>query len=522
MSKPTTPTTVLDTEPPSSAKRIPRGKEIAIVVGIFIAILIGGLDQFVVLTALPTIATDLSQPSGVAFVLAAYLISGTIGIPIFGRLSDMFSRRSVFMLGLMTFIAGSVLAGLSQNLNELIVFRAVQGFSSEAFIIVGFTIVSVIFPPENRARIAGLFSGSFVIATILGPFLGSYIVDQTTWRWVFFINIPIAVFGVIILIPMLGKLLPEKKSRFDYSGTVLLVGWVSALMFALVQNSDAGWSWSDVRILGLLTLATVLLISFVVWELKTDHPVVPLRFFTKRVFAASGSVAFFRGLVLSSLLVFVAIYVGLVLLHGGSNAADTVRDVLYWFLIPAVIGAGLGSQLMIRVTYRSLTAFGTALALVGTFFLTQITASTPTWQFIFGFLPTGGLILVLPPIGLGIGLTFAVTLLASQFAVSQDDVGAATGIIQFLGVLGGAIGVSILSSFEQWRIGVLSPALPSQNCLTGQTSSTICASYLQGVQNASFTSIQEIFMILLVMITIAFVSSLFMTGRMPKISKSQV
>jgi hypothetical protein len=260
----------------------------------------------------------------------------------------------------------------------------------------------------------------------------------------------------------------------------------------------------------------VLLAGFVFRELKTVQPVVPLRFFAKRVFAASGFVAFFRGLVLSSLLVFVAIYVGLILLHGRANRADTVRDVLYFFLIPAVIGAGVGSQLMIRLPFRVLTVFGMGLALIGAFFLAQISSSTPIWQFNFGFLPTGGLILALPPIGLGIGLTFAVTLLASQFAVSRDDIGAATAIIQFLGVLGGAIGVSILSSFQQWRISVLSPSLPSQSCLGGNGLTTICGSYLQAVQNAGISSIQETFVIIFAMMIAAFVSSLFMTGKMPK------
>ncbi|MDA4130441.1 MAG: MFS transporter [Thaumarchaeota archaeon] len=512
---------VVVSEPVSSprALTISRGKGVLIVLGIFVAILMGALDQFVVLTALPTIATDLSQPSGVAFVLAAYLISGTIGIPIFGRLADMYSRRSVFLVGLVRFIAGSALAGFSANLDELIAFRAVQGFSSEAFIIVGFTIVSVLFPPENRARIAGLFSGSFVIATILGPFLGSYIVDQTSWRWVFYINIPIAIAGLLILIPVLGRLVPEKATRhFDVPGTALLVGWVSTLMFALIQNSDAGWGWTDLRILGLLGASATLLLGFVYRELKTDQPVVPLRFFSRRVFAASGSVAFFRGLVLSSLLVFVAIYVGLILSHGGASTADTIRDVLYFFLIPAVLGAGAGSQVMLRVPYRALTMFGMGLAVIGTFLLSQISSATPVWQFSFGFLPTGGLVLALPLVGLGIGLTFAVTLLASQFAVSRDDFGAATGIIQFLGVLGGAIGVSILSSFQQWRIAALTPALPSQSCLGGPVSS-VCSSYLQAVQNAGVVATQEIFIIVFVMMIAAFISSMFVTGHMPKSAK---
>jgi EmrB/QacA subfamily drug resistance transporter len=500
---------------PRSASPIALSRAVkgGIVAGIFLAILMGALDQFVVLTALPNIATSLGESTGVAFVVAAYLISATVGIPIFGRLADLYSRRDVFLVGLATFIGGSVLAGLSQNLAELIVFRAVQGVASNAFIVVGFAIVAALFPPEARARIAGVFTGTFVIATILGPFLGSFLVDHASWRWVFYINIPIAFVATTLLLASLGPLRPERAGRFDPVGAALLVGWISTLTFALVQNSDSGWAWTDARIELLVASGLLTLLAFVVWELRAKDPLMPISYLARRVVGASGAVSFLRGAALVSLYTFLAIYIGLVLLHGASDAADRVRDVLYFLVIPAVIGAAFGSQLVTRIAYRTLTAVGMGLALVGSLLLTLATSTTPLWQFTFGFLPTGGLILPLLPIGLGIGLTFPVTLLSVQFAVPAEQVGAATSIVQFLSTLGGAVGVALLTSFQEWRLAALAPSAPSAACAAGQVAT--CANYYQALQSAEFTSVHQVFVVLSALLAVAFVSALFLTGTLP-------
>lgn len=486
------------------------------VVALFLAILMGALDQFVVLTALPNIATSLGESTGVAFVVAAYLISATVGIPIFGKLADMYSRRDVFLAGLATFIGGSVLAGLSQNLTELIVFRAVQGVASNAFIVVGFTIVAALFPPELRARIAGAFTGTFVIATIVGPFLGSFIVDHSSWRWVFYINIPIALLATGLLGGTLGRLRPDTVGRFDLPGAALLVGWISTITFALVQNSDSGWAWTDPRIEGLVIVGLALLVAFVVWELRAKDPLMPIAYLGGRLVGASGSVSFLRGAALISLYTFLAIYIGLVLLHGGADAADKVRDTLYFLVVPAVFGAAVGSQMVTRVGYRPLTTVGMGLALVGSLLLTQVTSTTPLWQFSFGVFPTGGIILPLVPIGLGIGLTFPVTLLAVQFAVPADQVGAATSIVQFLSTLGGAVGVALLTSFQEWRLAALSPAPPSASCADGSGALASCGNYYQAIQGAEFTSVHQVFIVISILLAIAFLAAFFLKGAIPR------
>ena len=491
-----------------------------VILGIFLSLLMGALDQFVVLTALPNIVREFGQPNGATFVVSAYLITSTVAVPIFARLSDISSRRNIFLVGMGIFIAGSALAGLSQNLGELIAFRGVQGFGSGCFFPVGLSIIAVAFPPETRARLTGAFSGVFGIATVAGPFLGSTIVDNTTWRWVFYINIPIGVIGAVILAYALGALRPSKRETFDVGGAALLSAWVGALMFALFQVSDSGWAWSDPRIIGLLAGFVAGFIAFVVYELRLEKPLVPLRLFKDRVVASSSAVSALSRGAIFALITIMSVYVGFVLYHNGPGASDAVRDMLYFMVIPMVVGAFIGGQSLTRVNYRPLVASGMAIAAVGMYLLTMVTPSTPTWQFTDGFLPTGGLILPLMPLGFGLGLTFGPTTLAVQYRVAPKDVGQATGLIQFLGTLGAAVGLSLFGAFQTWRFANVAPSAPPAVCYTQNPPSAACqgllASYPHQLLQAFVTSYVSVFEVMLVLVVLAFLASLFLTGGIPK------
>ncbi|MCI4372945.1 MAG: MFS transporter, partial [Thermoplasmata archaeon] len=215
MNAPANPPIPADPAPETDAHREARtglrrpALAFAVVLGIMLCLLMGALDNFVVLTALPNILSDLHAPTGgETFVVSAYLISSTVAIPIFAKLSDLFDRKRVLLAGLLIFIGGSILSGVSQTFNELVFFRAVQGFGSGDFFPVGLSIVAVIFPPETRARVTGFLSGVFGIATVAGPLLGAFIVDSYTWRWVFYVNIPVGLVGLILLLVALGPIRP--------------------------------------------------------------------------------------------------------------------------------------------------------------------------------------------------------------------------------------------------------------------------------------------------------------------------
>jgi len=493
--------TVAEADPATSAfGPLSEFAAILVLVAVFFAILMGAMDSLVVATVLPTIAGDLHQVNGVTFVVSSYLISSTIAIPIFARLSDIASRRNVMIAGLVIFIVGSALAGLSQNLSELIVFRGVQGFGGGGVFPVAIAMVAVLFPPATRSRVTGVLSGAAGIAIVLGPLVGSAIVQVTTWRWVFYINLPFGILATAVLLIAVGPLRSATSGRFDTVGAALLSGWVGALMFALVQVADSGWGWTDPRILGLLAGAVLLAAAFLGWELRTPQPLVPLRLMGQRVIAASSGAYLFTGVVFSALITFLSVFVGIVLLGSGPNAAGDVRDIIYFLAVPLILGAALGGQILLRVSYRNMIATGLAAAGVAGLFLSHLSATTPLWVLAGGFLPVGGLALPLIPMGFGLGLALSGVTIAVQNEAPAAEVGAAIGLTRFLQSLGGAVGISLLTVFETWRYGVLS---------AGATTPT-------AIQNALVSTYSEVFLILAICILLAFAFSLFFVGHVPR------
>jgi MFS family permease len=472
---------------------------VLVLVAIFLAILMGGMDALVVSTVLPNIAGDLHQVDGVTFVVSGYLISSTISIPIFSRLSDITSRRNTFVLGLSVFIGGSVLAGLSQNLSELIVFRGIQGFGGGGVFPVAIAMVGVLYSPTTRTRATGFLSAAAGLSIVLGPLVGSYIVSVTTWRWVFYINLPFGLAAMAIVLLAIGPLRATSVGRFDIVGTGLLSGWVGPLMFALVQVSDAGWGWSDPRVVALLVAAILLLGVFLWWELRTDQPLVPLRLLGHRVIGAVSGIMLFTGVVFSSMITFLSVFVGIVLLHQGPSATNSVRDMIYFFAIPMIVGASLSGQILTKVSYRTLVAPGLLLAGAVGLLLTQLTPSVPLWVLAAGVIPVGGIALPLVPMGFGLGVALAGGQIAILNEAPAPQLGGAVGISRFLQSLGGALGISLLTVFQAWRY----------HALSGGTSTPA------GSVTALVGSYNEVFLVLTVCIFVAFGFALLLTGRAP-------
>lgn len=471
-----------------------------VMAGVFFAILMGAMDALVVATVLPTIASDLHQVNGVTFVSGAYLITSTISIPIFSRLSDIASRRNIFLLGLGIFIVGSALAGLSQNLTELIVFRSLQGIGGGGVFPVAIAMVAVLFPPQTRARITGVLTGAAGLAIVIGPLVGSYIVSVTTWRWVFYINLPFGVMAMIVLMLAVGPLRPLVAGRFDAAGAGLLSSWVGALMVALVEVSDAGLAWTDPRIMALLGASVVLFPIFLWWELRMKEPLVPLRLMKQRIIGATSGVMFFTGIVFNCLISFLSVFVGVVLLDDGPSATGDVRDIVYFLAVPLILGAGLSGQLLTRISYRQAIVPGLAVASVSSLFLTQLTASSSLWAFAGGFLLVGGIALPLIPLGFGLGFSLSVPTIAIQNEATREDVGAAIGLTRFLQSLGGALGISLLTAFESWRFKSLSVGLTAPDAIA----------------NALATTYDEIFLVLAICVVLSFGFGVFFRGRLPR------
>jgi len=481
-------------EDPPRAALTPLSRTL-VLCGIFLAVLMGAMDGLVVGTVLPTIAVDLHQVNGVTFVVSAYLVSSTIAIPIFARLSDISSRRNVFLAGLAVFIAGSALAGLSQNLTELIVFRGIQGFGGGGVFPVAVAMVTVLFPPETRTRAIAVLGASSGVSIAAGPLLGSYIVSITTWRWVFYINLPFGFAALAVLLLAVGPLRAPTGERFDVLGAGLMTGWVAALILALFQVANSGWGWTDLRIVALLGGAAVLFAGFLAWELRVEHPLVPLRLLRRPVIASASGIMLFMGVVFSALITFLSLFVGIVL----HDPASDVRDMIYFFAAPMLVGIFVAGALLNRVQYRALVLPGILVSGLAGLLLDRLTSSTPLWSLRFGLLLSGGIALPLIPMGFGLGMGLAGAMIAVQNDAPTKEIGAANGLIRFFQSLGGALGISLLTIFQTWRLGQLSSGVTTPD----------------GALGALVHSYDDVFLILALLVFVAFVCSFWLTGRVP-------
>jgi EmrB/QacA subfamily drug resistance transporter len=496
-------------ETPAPISTIDR-KAMIVVVSLMMGLLMGALDGTIVLTALGQILKDLNGQSAAetTFVVAAYLIAQTIALPIFGKLSDSYGRRRFFLLGLVVFLIGSALSGISQTTNELIVFRAVQGVGAGAFFPVAMSIIGVMFTPEARARLTGVFASVFGIASVIGPFVGSYIVDNLSWRWVFYVNIPIGVIALAMIVAYLPPLRATVKPKpFDTVGSVLLAAWVGPLVFVLQEVSapaGAAWAWTDPRVLGLLAASAALFVGFLLQELRSADPLVPLRYFQQRVILIGSAISLLRGVVLLGVSVFVTVFVD-IQLNNGPTSADAVRNVLYGFVLPLVFGSIVGGRLLLRFPYRPIMVSAMALMTFGMFVLSTATLATPTWGWTAAGGPTGlGVFLI--PVGFGVGMSFSAVILSVQYAVPVREIGTATSLIQFLGSLGGSIGIPVLTAYYTARFSALTQGGPPAGT----------ASPLGWFQANGVESVHSVFLVMAGVALAAAVLAVLVSGALPR------
>ena len=477
-----------------------------IMVGIVMGVLMGALDNLIVTTAMPAIVSALHQPNGLAFLIDAYITSSAVGMVIFGKLSDHFSKRIILLATLIIFITGSILAGLSLNLPELIAFRAVQGLGSGGFLPVGLAVIAVVLPPSARAKLTGAVTSFIGIAIVTGPEVGAFIVDTTSWRWVFYVNIPFGIVSFILVWFLLGPLKPILRRRFDYLGSILLASWVSLLVFPLIEMAYSGWSLRDPLTIAFFVTGLMLLALFLLVEMQVaEDPVIPLRMFRHETIVSDSFLSFFRGGVLFSLSTFIAIFVTEVL-FGTSNM---LRNVLYGFVVPMVMGSILGGILLPKLSYRFFCVVGTICMALGFLPLLKISPSTQPYIFMGPF-PILGLVGGLIPIGFGIGFTMAATTLSAQYSAEPRDIGASSSIVQFMGNMGGSIILSILTVFIYSRYKEL--------YLISHVTSTNPGKY--GINAIAMSSaIQESFLILFILSLFTIISAFFIYGRLPHISR---
>ena len=411
---------------------------LVIFTGLMAGLFLAALDQTIVATALPTIVGELGGLDYYSWVVTAYLLSSTVCTPLYGKLSDIYGRRLIFQVAIGIFLLGSLLAGVAPGMFELVLFRGVQGLGAGGVMVCTFAVVGDIVSPRQRGRYIGYLAATWAFASVIGPLAGGFIVDTTTWRWVFLIHLPVGLVALAIISSVLRLTTVRRKARLDIIGAVLLVAGVGLLLLSLVWGG-ATYAWQSPVIIGLIASGAFVTAIFLWWETRVPEPLLPLRLFRNGIYSVASVLGFFIGFALFGGVVFLPLFLQVV---NGVSATDSGLLVL-----PLTAGIVVGSVGAGRLTtstgrYRIYPIIGSALAVIGMYLLSGMTAETAR-------LLSSCYMVVL---GLGVGMVLQVTLLAVQNAVTHSDLGVATSSAQFFRTLGGSFGVAIFGAIMNARL----------------------------------------------------------------------
>ena len=414
--------------------------------GLMAGMFLAALDQTIVSTALPTIVGELGGLEYYSWVVTAYLLTGTITPPLFGKLGDIYGRPVTFQVSVVIFLLGSLLAGLAPGMVELVLARGVQGVGAGGLITLTFAVIGDIVSPRQRGRYIGLMASTWGIASVIGPLTGGFIVDNVSWRWVFLINLPVGV-AALAIIAIVLKLPPtHKPAKLDVGGTVLLMAGVSLLLLALVQiEQDGPAAWRTASFLGSAAAGAALLVGFVAWEAWVEEPLLPLRLFRLPIFLVGSAISLTLGSVFFGTVIFLPLFLQVV-----TGVSATNSGLLLLPLTAGMVTGSAGSGRLTAATgrYRIYPIAGSICALIGMALLSVMSSGTSILVISLSMLL----------LGLGFGMVLQVSLLAVQNVAPHSDLGVATSSTQFFRSMGGSFGVAIFGAILNVRLADELPA----------------------------------------------------------------
>ena len=474
--------------------------------GVAMSIFMAALESTVVGTAMPTVIASLGGIDIYSWVFAAYILAATIMTPIWGKMADLIGRRPAIFGGLGLFIIGSALSGAAQSMPQLIAFRVIQGLGSAALFPVGMTIVADLLSLEQRAKLIGIFSGMWGIASLFGPLVGGYLTTYVTWRWCFYLILPFGVLsGVLIWLNYEEKYERQRKIDLDYWGTLTVT--CALLLLLLLVERGSGISMGVLA--GGVVLCLALFALFVRIERRHSDPLIPLELFRDRMIVMTIIHGLFAMMALIGTMSFLPLFVQAVM---GTDAADAGK-ILIPIIIPWVVTSIIGGRLILRFGYRPLALIGMGCMLFGAALLAQVSTETTRWQLSFDVVF----------LGMGGGLTIATMMIAAQHAVPRQQIGVTTSTVQFARSIGSAVGTAAMGALMSWRLRDLLSGAPAEiaylanqaeigSIVRPETRINLSISAQAFLQRALAGSLRWSFIFVLASVIVATVIALFIPG----------
>ena len=424
--------------PLEAAVPLPPRKRAAVTVGVIMGIFLAAIEQTVVATAMPTVVGSLGGLNIYSWVFSAYLLTFTISVPIWGRLSDMFGRRRFYLGAIGLFLLGSVLAGQARSMTFLVVARAIQGLGGGGVFPIGLTIIGEIFSLQQRARMQGLFSGVWGFASIVGPLVGGLITDYVSWRWVFYVNLPFGFAAIALIYVNLSE--PPKEGRhhsIDYIGVVTLTASLTCFLVALIKVGERG-DFLETEFLLLIGAFLILFTAFIYFERRAEEPLLPISLFKDRTFAVCSGVGFLAGMGLFGSISFIPLFVQGVLFGSATEAGSALTPLLLSWVLFSILSA----RILLKFGYRPAVISGMLLFVIGFSWLSRMGPESSY----------GDLLPSMAVLGAGMGLAMVAILLAVQNTVPHRLMGIATSTNLFFRTIGGTLGVAIMGSVMSHRM----------------------------------------------------------------------